>query len=152
MFPDESRFTLDFHDRRNRVWRRRNEHFHDVNVRFGGGSLVVWDGITVTGRTALHIVYGRLTGLYYRDNILARNVFEFKMTSPGHAEPELLPTTFGDKTSPLYQGQHSVLTLTVLELLMSMPFQIRLLHIWGVGVGCVCVCVCGGVYCYTILT
>ena len=113
MFSDESRFTLDFHDRRNRVC---NKQFHDVNVRFGGGSLVVWDGITVTGRTALHI---GLTGLYYRNNILARHVFEFKMTSPGRAETELLPTTFRDKTSTLYQGQHSVLTLTLLSILVS---------------------------------
>lgn len=45
MFSDESRFTLDFLDRRSRVWRRVNERHDNVNVtrhnRFGGGSVMV---------------------------------------------------------------------------------------------------------------
>lgn len=81
MFSDESRFTVDFLDRRRRVWRRRNERFHDVNVirhdQFGGGSVMVWGGITAAGRTDLHVVAGRVTGQYYRDNILAAHVVPF---------------------------------------------------------------------------
>ena len=77
MFSDESRFTsmIDATE-----WRRRNERFRDVNGRrrdrYGGGCVRVWGGITVTGRTALQIVSGRLTGLYYRD-ILAAHVVPF---------------------------------------------------------------------------
>ena len=37
MFSGESRLTSDFRDRRNRVWHRRNERFHDVNVRQNDG-------------------------------------------------------------------------------------------------------------------
>ena len=81
MFSDESRFTIHFRDRRSRVWRRENERYVDPNVqphdRFGGGSVMVWGGITVTGRTALHIVQGRVTGQYYRDNILEPIVVPF---------------------------------------------------------------------------
>lgn len=81
MFSDESRFTVDFLDRRRRVWRRRNERFHDVNVirhdPYGGGSVMVWGGITAAGRTDLHVVAGRVTGQYYRDNILAPHVVPF---------------------------------------------------------------------------
>ena len=81
MFSDESRFTVDFLDRHRRMWRRRNERFHDVNVirhdQFGGGSVMVWGGITAAGRTDLHVVAGRVTGQYYRDNILAAHVVPF---------------------------------------------------------------------------
>ena len=81
MFSDESRFTVDFLDRRRRVWRRRNERFHDVSVirhdRFGGGSVMVWGGVTAAGRTDLHVVDGGVTGQYYRDNILAAHVVPF---------------------------------------------------------------------------
>ena len=81
MFSDESRFTLDFLDRRGRVWRRRNERHANINLRphdrFGGGSVMVWGGITMTDRTPLHVVQGRVTGQYYRDNILTPFVVPF---------------------------------------------------------------------------
>ena len=81
MISGESRFTVDFLDRRRRVWPRRNERFHDVSVirhdRFGGGSVMVWGGITAAARTDLHIVDGRVTGQYCRENILAAHVVPF---------------------------------------------------------------------------
>ena len=43
LFTDESRYCLDFTDRRGQVWRRRGERFQDVNIsehdRFDGGAL-----------------------------------------------------------------------------------------------------------------
>ena len=81
MFSDESRFTLDFLDRRRRVWRRFGECYTDpTNVahdRYGGGSVMVWGGITMTGKTDLHVCQGRVTGMYYRDNVLAPYVIPF---------------------------------------------------------------------------
>ncbi|XP_070290925.1 uncharacterized protein [Salvelinus sp. IW2-2015] len=57
LFTDESRFTLSTCDRRDRVWRRRGEHSAACNIlqhdRFGGGSVMVWGGISLGGRTAL---------------------------------------------------------------------------------------------------
>lgn len=75
MFTDESKFNLDFHDGRRRVWRQKNERFRDCCVtehdRFGGGSVLVWAGISYGGRTDLYIIRnGSLTGLRYRDEIL----------------------------------------------------------------------------------
>ena len=74
LFTDESRFTLSFNDGRIHVWRRQGERFHDCAVRehdrYGGGSVMVWGGIHLNGRTPLHLVQGTLTGARYRDDIL----------------------------------------------------------------------------------
>uniref|UniRef100_A0A8C8HEY5 Carbohydrate sulfotransferase n=1 Tax=Oncorhynchus tshawytscha TaxID=74940 RepID=A0A8C8HEY5_ONCTS len=74
LFTDESRFTLSTCDRRARVCRRRGERSacnilqHD---RFGGGSVMVWGGISLGGRTALRVLArGSLTAIRYRDEIL----------------------------------------------------------------------------------
>ena len=60
LFTDESRFCVDFTDRRARVWRMPNERFAPVCVaehdRFGGGSVMVWAGISAQGKTALRYV------------------------------------------------------------------------------------------------
>lgn len=62
LFNDESRFHLDSHDGRLRAYRRPGERFSYSCViecrAFGGGSVMVWGGITPTGRTALQFVYG----------------------------------------------------------------------------------------------
>ena len=75
LFTDESRFTLSTCDRRDRVWRRRGEHSAACNIlqhdRFGGGSVMVCGGISLGGRTALHVLArGSLTAIRYRDEIL----------------------------------------------------------------------------------
>ena len=74
LFTDESRFTLSFHDGRNRVWRRTGERHQDATIvehdRYGGGSIMVWGGISYHTRTPLHHVVGNLDGVGYRDGIL----------------------------------------------------------------------------------
>ena len=75
LFTDESRFTQSTCDRRDRVWRRRGERSAACNIlqhdRFGGGSVMVWGGISLGGRTALHVLArGSLTAIRYRDEIL----------------------------------------------------------------------------------
>ena len=59
LFTDESRFCVDFTDRRARVSRMPNERFAPVCVaehdRFGGGSVMVWEGISAQGKTDLHV-------------------------------------------------------------------------------------------------
>ncbi|KAL0188081.1 hypothetical protein M9458_015180, partial [Cirrhinus mrigala] len=72
LFTDESRFTLSTCDR---VWRRCGERSAACNIlqhdRFGSGSLMVWGGISLEGRTALHVLTrGSLTAIRYRDEIL----------------------------------------------------------------------------------
>uniref|UniRef100_A0A8K9V1T1 Tc1-like transposase DDE domain-containing protein n=1 Tax=Oncorhynchus mykiss TaxID=8022 RepID=A0A8K9V1T1_ONCMY len=75
LFTDESRFTLSTCDRRDRVWRRRGERSAACNIlqhdRFGGGSVMVWGGISLRGHRALHVLArGSLTAIRYRDEIL----------------------------------------------------------------------------------
>ena len=59
LFSDESRFCVDFTDRRARVWRTRNERFAPVCIaehdRYGGGSVMIWAGISIQDKTDLHI-------------------------------------------------------------------------------------------------
>ena len=75
LFTDESRFCVDFTDRRARVWRMPNERFAPVCVaehdRFGGGSVMVLAGISAQGKTDLHVIdNGTLTALRYVNEIL----------------------------------------------------------------------------------
>uniref|UniRef100_A0A8C7SD56 Tc1-like transposase DDE domain-containing protein n=1 Tax=Oncorhynchus mykiss TaxID=8022 RepID=A0A8C7SD56_ONCMY len=75
LFTDVSRFTLSTCDRRDRVWRRRGECSAACNIlkhdRFGGGSVMVWGGISLGGRTAIHVLArGSLTAIRYRDELL----------------------------------------------------------------------------------
>lgn len=62
LFTDESRFALYVSDGRQRVYRRRGERFAPcnfaTNVQFGGGSVMVWGGISMDAKTDLH-VFGR---------------------------------------------------------------------------------------------
>lgn len=88
LFSDESRFTLLHSDGRARVYRRQNERFADSCVqehdRFGGGSVMIWGGITARRRTNLVFVEGNLTAVRYRDNILATEVVNFlNQNGPG---------------------------------------------------------------------
>ena len=75
LWTDESKFNLYFNDGRRRVWRQRNESRRDCCVvehdRFGGGSVLVWAGISYDGRGDLDVIRnGALTGVRYRDEIL----------------------------------------------------------------------------------
>lgn len=88
LFTDESRFSLNRADGRVRVYRRRGERFADNTVmeadRFGGGSVMVWGGITATQKTNLIIIAGNLTGQRYRDEILQPAVIPFlRQHGPG---------------------------------------------------------------------
>ena len=38
--------------------------------RFGGGSVMVWAGISIDGKSDLHVIAGNLSGVRYRDEIL----------------------------------------------------------------------------------
>ena len=60
IFSDESRFSPRFSNGRYRVYRRCGEPFTNQCVyefdRFGGGSVMVWEGICHDVRTRLKIV------------------------------------------------------------------------------------------------
>jgi len=61
-------------DRCERVWRSRGECYAACNIiqhdRFGGGSVMVWGGISMEGRTNLYrLDNGTLTVIRYQDEI-----------------------------------------------------------------------------------
>ena len=57
LFSDESKFCLYNNDRRVRVYRRPGERYAQCNilsrVSYGGGSVMVWGGISLQARTEL---------------------------------------------------------------------------------------------------
>lgn len=91
LISDESRFSLTGPDGRRRVWRRRNERLANVcieeNDRYGGGgSVMVWGGITSAHKTDLVIVRNNLNSVKYRDDILDQHVRPFMTNHPGITE------------------------------------------------------------------
>lgn len=74
LFSDESRFSLQFSDGRERVYRRPGERFADVNVNqrlpFGGGSVMVWGAFSFNHRTPLYVIDGNLNGNRYLQEII----------------------------------------------------------------------------------
>ena len=81
LFTDEFRFHLDSSDGSSRVYRCVGERYADACVilrqSFGGGSAMVWEGITAHGRTPLVVVAGNLTGMRYWDEIVQPYVIPF---------------------------------------------------------------------------
>ena len=71
---DETRFTLFRADGRRRLYRRRGERFADACVferdRYGGGSVIVWGGISHGVKSQLIVVPRNLTAVRYKDEIL----------------------------------------------------------------------------------
>ncbi|GFS96114.1 transposable element Tcb2 transposase [Trichonephila clavipes] len=70
-----SRFSVHPDNRRIFIWRdsgsRNNPAFVHESVRFGGGGVLVYGGISIDGRTDLYIIRdGPLTARRYRDEIL----------------------------------------------------------------------------------
>ena len=81
LFTDESRFLLDMLDRRHCVWRRRGERYANCAITehdpYGGGSLMVWSGISVRSCTELLVLNGTLTGQRYINEVLQPVVLPF---------------------------------------------------------------------------
>ena len=84
---DESRFCLTRGDGRIRVYRRRNERYTEACTleldRFGGGgSVMVWDGVSQHHQTELVVIAGNLNAVRYREDILLPHVVPFLQAHP----------------------------------------------------------------------
>jgi transposase len=81
LWTDESRFCLYTCDRRVRVFRRPNERYAQCNFMnttlFGGGSVMVWGGISLNARTELVVLNGNLNADRYITDILSQHVVPF---------------------------------------------------------------------------
>ncbi|GFX55762.1 transposable element Tcb2 transposase [Trichonephila clavipes] len=81
-FADESLFSLECDTRRVLVWRdrgtRNNPAFVRERSQYRRAGWMVWDGISIGGRTDLHIIRnGTLTGRKYADEILRPHVIPY---------------------------------------------------------------------------
>ncbi len=78
LFSNESRFSLRRANGRAIVYCRRRERYADVCVRqvdrFGGGSVMVWGGITSDSRTEQIIVDNNLSTQRYCDEPVLRQL------------------------------------------------------------------------------
>lgn len=83
LFSNESRFCLDFNDGRVLVRRLPSERFLDACIRehdrYGGGSVMVWAGVSATRRTDLVSIQGTLTGQRYVNEVLRPHVLPLSM-------------------------------------------------------------------------
>ncbi|GFU07471.1 transposable element Tcb2 transposase [Trichonephila clavipes] len=82
LFTDESRFSLECDTRRVLVWRdrgtRNNPAFVPERSQYRRAGWMVWGGISIGGRTDLHIIRnGTLTGRRYADEILRPHVIPY---------------------------------------------------------------------------
>jgi hypothetical protein len=98
IFTNESIFHLLSSDGCYRVHRSIGERYQDdycaQRQRFGGGSFVVWGGITASGQTSVQIINGNLIGVHYLDESIKRHVVPFIQRQQNHIT---LPQ---DNTSP----------------------------------------------------
>ncbi|CAH1378431.1 unnamed protein product, partial [Tenebrio molitor] len=86
---NESRFCLNGSDGRRRVWRRPGERYApvciDERLPFGGGSVMVWAGISAEARTNLVFIQnGSLTAHRYITEVLEDHVMPFMITMGEH--------------------------------------------------------------------
>ncbi|GFX00714.1 transposable element Tcb2 transposase [Trichonephila clavipes] len=82
LFTDESRFSLECDTRRVLVWRdrgtRNNPAFVRERSQYRRAGWMVWGGISIGGRTDLHIIRNdTLTGRRYADEILRPHVIPY---------------------------------------------------------------------------
>ena len=85
LFSDESRFSLDHSDGRIMVYRRVGGRYQNACIRqrraFGDGSVMVWGGISVHGRTPpphhLVIMNGNLNAHRYLEEVVRSHVLLF---------------------------------------------------------------------------
>ena len=72
---------IDINDGRAKVWRRQGERYADCCVPksslWGGGSVMVWDGISWRYKTSLVVIDGHLTARRYIDEVLEPVVVPF---------------------------------------------------------------------------
>ncbi|MGH0141430.1 UNVERIFIED_CONTAM: hypothetical protein FKN15_012392 [Acipenser sinensis] len=74
LFTDECRFALDRPVGRQRVWRLCGGRYADCFIvqanQWGGGSVMMWGGISFNTRTPLVLIEGSLTAQQYIDQVL----------------------------------------------------------------------------------
>ena len=78
LFTDEKRFILQGNDRRTRIYRERGECFQDNCIierdSHGGGSVMVWAGVSLHHKTNIVFINGNLNAAHYQHEVLDMEV------------------------------------------------------------------------------
>ena len=78
LFTDEKRFSLQGNDRRTRIYRERGERFQDNCIidrdSHGGGSVMVWAGVSLHHKTNIVFINGNLNAARYQHEVLDTEV------------------------------------------------------------------------------
>ena len=130
LFTDESKFQVDFCDKRQHVYRRRGERFSDACVyemdRFGRASTMVWGGISYYGVTPLVFIddgqgvgaqrnadrrRGGLTADRYVNEILRPVVLPYLAIHPGMMLQQDNATPHTARVTRTFLQQNNVVTL-----------------------------------------
>ena len=87
LFTNKLWFCLTRCDGRIRIYRLRNEHYTEACTlewdRFGGGgSIIVWGGVSPHHWTELVVIAGNLNAVRYRAAILLPHVVPFPQAHP----------------------------------------------------------------------
>ena len=87
LFTDESQFCFTRGDGRIHVYSRRNERYTEACTlewaRFGGGgSVMVWGGVSQHHWTELVVIVDNLNAVRYREDILLPHVVPFLQAHP----------------------------------------------------------------------
>ena len=89
-FSDGSQFSLDFADRRRRVWRRRNERYAMCCIaehnRYGRGSMMVWGTVSWNHKSDLVVNDGNFNAQRYVNEILRTHVVPLSCAYSAHIE------------------------------------------------------------------
>ena len=74
LFVDETRITLRGNDRRARVYRRRGERNNENCLvefdNFGGGSIMLWAGVSMHTKTPIVPIQGNMNAMRYQNDVI----------------------------------------------------------------------------------
>ena len=131
VFSDESPFSLERHDSRERVYRRRGERYFDCCVSTANQkqNVMVWGAISATRKSPLVIIRGRLTAQKYIDDILQPVLLPFMNQHRNgiYQQDGATPHTAGVTNLFLAQNNVRVLPWTALSPDMN-PIE----HVWDI--------------------
>ena len=79
VFTDEKRFSIHGSDGRDRVYRRRNERYEqqcimETRLQGGGGSEMVWAGVSMHHKTDIVFINGNMNAARYQAEVLQPHV------------------------------------------------------------------------------